>query len=144
MYLWAILRVAVLSYPVGGQVFPNGCNPCSRWFAKGWFPKEWFWRMFPGTKNWNEGTSGCSRHQNPERGFPGTKSRNKGTFAKTALLQNRPFVSSRSFPFFYMSSPMLLLLLLLLPPAASHSFAFPIISTFCLSFFPPQNILDLI
>ena len=29
-------------------------------FTKGWFPKGWFWRMFPGTKNRNEGTFGCS------------------------------------------------------------------------------------
>ena len=29
-------------------------------FANGWFPKRWFWRMFPGTKNRNEGTCGCS------------------------------------------------------------------------------------
>ena len=46
------------------------------------------------------------RHQKAERGylqmcpgtkemFPGTKNRNEGTFAKTALLRNRPFVSSR-------------------------------------------------
>ena len=37
---------------------------------KGWFPKRWFWRMFPATKN-----------------------RNEGTFAKTALLRNRPLAS---------------------------------------------------
>ena len=42
------------------------------------------------------------RHQKPERGyirmFPGTKNWNEGKFAKTALLRNRPlkaFVSSR-------------------------------------------------
>ena len=27
MCFWAILRVAVFSYPVGGQVFPKGCGP---------------------------------------------------------------------------------------------------------------------
>ena len=43
-----------------------------RGFAKGWFPKGWYWRMFLSTKN-----------------------RNKGTFAKSALLRNHPFVSSR-------------------------------------------------
>ena len=40
--------------------------------------------MFPGTKNRNEGTCGCSPEQN----------RNEGIFAKTALLQNRPFVAN--------------------------------------------------
>ena len=55
--------------------------------------------MFPGTKNRNEGTFGCSPV--PRTGtkvhsdVPGTKNRNKSTFAKTALLRNRPFVSSR-------------------------------------------------
>ena len=39
-----------------------------RGFAKGWFPKGWFRRMFPRNEN-----------------------RNEGTFAKTTLLQNRPF-----------------------------------------------------
>ena len=37
---------------------------------KGWFPKGWFRRMFPRNEN-----------------------RNEGTFAKTALLPNRPFIS---------------------------------------------------
>ena len=34
MYFWAILRVAVFSYPVGGQVFPNKCaqvRPAAWW-----------------------------------------------------------------------------------------------------------------
>ena len=43
--------------------------------------------------------SDVPRYQNPERGymrmFPSTKNRNEGTFAKTALLPNHPFVSSR-------------------------------------------------
>ena len=49
---------------------------------------EWgYIRMFPCTKNWDKGTSM----------FPFTKkNRNKGTFVTTALLWNRPFVSSRS------------------------------------------------
>ena len=39
-----------------------------------------------------------SADKNPQtlRRFPGTKNRNEGTFAKSALLRNRPFVSSRS------------------------------------------------
>ena len=62
-------------------------------FAKGWFPKGWFWRMFPGTKNRNEGTSGCSLV--PRTGtrvhsdVPRDQNRNEGTLAKTALLRNR-------------------------------------------------------
>ena len=73
-------------------------NMLFRGFAKGWYPKGWFWRMFPSTKNRNEGTFRCSPVPKPERGyirlFPGTKNRNEGTFAKTTLLQNHPFVSS--------------------------------------------------
>ena len=37
--------------------------------------------MFPGTKNRNEGTCGCSPVPKPE---------DEDTFAKTALLRNRP------------------------------------------------------
>ena len=53
-----------------------------------------------GYKNWNRGTkTSVPGPQNPERGYKkrndSTKHRNKGTFAQTALLQNRPFVSSR-------------------------------------------------
>ena len=32
---------------------------------KGWFPKGCCWRMFPGTKNRNEGTFGCSPAPKP-------------------------------------------------------------------------------
>ena len=53
-----------------------------------------------GYKNQNEGTkTGVPGPPKPERGYnkqnDGTQNWKKGTFAKTALLQNRPFVSSR-------------------------------------------------
>ena len=45
------------------------------------------------------GFGGCSPVPKPERGyirmFPGAKNENASTFAKTALLRNRAFVSSR-------------------------------------------------
>ena len=68
-------------------------------FAKRWFPKGWFWRMFPGTKNRNEGTFRCSPA--PRTGtkvhsdVPRDQTRNEGTFAETAILRSCPFVSSR-------------------------------------------------
>ena len=56
--------------------------------------------MFPATYNRNEGGfDGCSpvpiTGTRVHADVPGTKNRNEGTFAKTALLLNRPFVSSR-------------------------------------------------
>ena len=45
-------------------------------------------RVRSDVENRNERTFACS---------PGTKNRNEGTFAKTTVLCNRPFVSSRKF-----------------------------------------------
>ena len=71
-----------------GKSAMNGAE--FRGFAKGWFPEGWVSRMFPGTKNRNEGTFGCS---------PGTKNRNKGTFGcsryqkpeRGYIRENHPF-----------------------------------------------------
>ena len=53
--------------------------------------------MFP---NRNEGTFGSSLVPNKgtrvHSDVPGYQNRNEGTFAKTGLLQNCPFVSSRA------------------------------------------------
>ena len=80
---------------------------------KGGFQKGWFWRMFPRNEKWYEGTFACfpgtnsgmrvHSHVSPERKterghvrmLPQNENRNEGTFAKTTLLRNRPFISSR-------------------------------------------------
>ena len=76
---------------------PCTMQPEIQGFARGCF----FEQVFPGSpkpergyKKRNDGT------KKPERGYKKKerryqKSRNEGTFAKTALLQNQPFVSSR-------------------------------------------------
>ena len=85
-------------------------NPTIGGFAKGWFPKGWFWPMFPGTKNRNEGTFGCSpvpqngtkvhsdvsQYQKPERRHilrmsPVPKSGTKVHSPKPPFYKNRPF-----------------------------------------------------
>ena len=69
--------------------------------AKGWFLKGWGCWMFPGTKNRNEGTFGC--FSAPKTGMrvhadvPWYRKPERGYIAKTALLRNRTFVSSRIF-----------------------------------------------
>ena len=65
---------------------------------KGWFPKGWFWWMFPRNEKPERGyVRMFPRNEKPERGyvrmFPQNENRNEGTFAKTTLLQNRPFIS---------------------------------------------------
>ena len=72
-----------------------------RGFAQRWFPKGRFWRMFPDpaqTRTRVQET--VRRYQKTKRGYKnGTtdpKNRNEGMFAKTALFQKRPFVSSRT------------------------------------------------
>ena len=69
-----------------------------RGFAKG-FQKGGFGRCSPVPRTGTRVHSDVPRYQEPERGcirmFPGTGTRNEGTFAKTTLLQNHPFVSSR-------------------------------------------------
>ena len=81
--------------------FPRGFFwALCRGFVKGWFRKGWFWRMFLDPPKGNEVTkAGVPGPRELERGYKerndSTKNRNKGTFTKTALLQNRPFVSSR-------------------------------------------------
>ena len=59
----------------------------------GWLPKGWFWQMFPFT-DFLQKVFPC-RAALAE--FLGPK-RNEGAFAKTALLQNRPFDYSRILP----------------------------------------------
>ena len=70
-------------------------------------PNGWFWRMFLEPNTRNEGTRTGTRVQKPvflnpqnrNEGTPkrndGTKNRKECTFAKTALSQNRPCVSSQ-------------------------------------------------
>ena len=57
---------------------------------EGRFPKGWFWRM---TSNvpWTPKTGTMVRKKERRH----KKNRNEGTVAKTALSQNRPFVSSQ-------------------------------------------------
>ena len=75
-------------------------TPISWRFTTGWFPQRWFWRMFPCTKNWNEGTIGC--YPNARTGMRvhtdvhRYQNRNRGTFAKTTLFRNRPFLVARA------------------------------------------------
>ena len=66
------------------KLCPPRCCPLKhytiRGFAQGWFRKGWCWRMFPCTKNRNEGTFGC---------FPSTKNRNEGTFGCSPVPHTR-------------------------------------------------------
>ena len=79
-----------------GSVFPllillRPQYPSFQGFTKGWFPKGWFWRMFPSTKNRNEGTFGCS---------PGTRNRNEGTFVCSPVPKTATRAHSPKPPFF--------------------------------------------
>ena len=66
----------------------EGYRGICRGFAKGWFPKGWFWRMFPGVKNRNEGTFGCSAVPKT-----GTRAHSpKPPFYETALLFPLEFI----------------------------------------------------
>ena len=89
---WVVVGTTVF----GSTDFASFCSGVPQ---KGGFQKGWFWRMFPGTKKRIEGTFGCSLV--PKTGtrvhadvplVPTT--RNEGTLAKTALLRNRPLISS--------------------------------------------------
>ena len=85
-------------------------SPSFRGFAKGWFPKGWSWRMFPGTKNRNEGTFGCSPA--PKTGtrvhtdvFRGPKNRNEAAFAKNGPFMKPPFCVLLIWVFWEPASP---------------------------------------
>ena len=54
-------------------------------FAKGWFPKGRVWRMFPGTKNTNEGIFACSFGTKP-----GTRARSYGNKLPLMILDPPP------------------------------------------------------
>ena len=91
-----------LTYSNGAVQTRVGLELADWGFARGWFPKGWLWRMFPGTKNRNEGTFGCSpvpktgtrahsdvgRYQEPERGYI-------PRVVKTVLLGNGGFEPCR-------------------------------------------------
>ena len=78
----------------GPTNFPRKARGSQKGFQKGGFGG-----CSPAPKTGTKVHSDVPWHQKPERGhirmFPGTKNRNEGTFAETALLRNRPFVSSR-------------------------------------------------
>ena len=69
---------------------------------KGGFQKDGFGGCSPVPKTGTRVHSDVHQYPKPERGyvrmFPGTKSRNEGTFAKTALLRNRPFLDGHFGP----------------------------------------------
>ena len=68
---------------------------------KGGFQKGCLGECSPAPKSGTRVHSHVPLYQKPRQGyirmFPCTKSGNEGTFAKTALLRNRPLVSSREF-----------------------------------------------
>ena len=78
------------------------CRPLVGGSQKCGFQKGGFGGCSLDPQNRNEGgKNGSTVPKNQNKGTKnrndGTKNRNEGTFAKTILLQNRPFVSSRSY-----------------------------------------------